>query len=444
MGERTAAPTDVVDGSGSVKRLLFDRFALSVVTGPDAGMERTFGQALVQVGTARANDFVVTDRTVSRFHLRLETQGSTFVAVDLGSTNGTQIGGVRIREAYLDADTPLTLGSTVLRFRPVGDTASLELPEQDSLGGLIGRSARMRQLYALVARVAPSELSVIIEGETGTGKELVARSIHDTSPRASRPFEVLDCSAIPESLIESELFGHVKGAFTGADRDRAGIFERAHGGTVFLDEIGEIEVDLQPKLLRVLESRQLRRVGDSRTVDVDVRVVAATHRSLRRLVNEGTFREDLYYRLAGCRLELPPLRERTEDIPLLVGHFLARLRARSPALAVTPPDAETLQMLSAYPWPGNVRQLRNAVERLAVMGSLDLSGDAPDRRISLAEAVDCFVEMPLREAKEAFERGYLEALLRRHGGETQRAAQAAEIHYKSLLRMLRRNLINRP
>ncbi|MBI5508802.1 MAG: sigma 54-dependent Fis family transcriptional regulator [Deltaproteobacteria bacterium] len=446
MTDENIAATHLITVVEGGLRLVFNRFQLSVTAGPDAGREKAFGQELVQVGTARANDFVLTDRTVSRFHLKIDTVGDIITAEDLGSTNGTSIGGVRIRSAYLDGDVLLTLGTTKLRFRPLGDQAMVDLPAKSNLGGLIGGAPRMRQLYGQVTRIAASDLAVIVEGETGTGKDLLARVIHDLSSRAAKPFEVLDCSAIPENLIESELFGHVKGAFTGADRDRAGIFERAQGGTVFLDEIGELDLELQPKLLRVLENREVRRVGDGKVIKVDIRVVAATHRSLRALVNKGSFREDLYYRLAGCRLELPPLRDRPEDIPLLVEHFLDQLSARDPARQVQRPDDETVEMLTRHPWPGNVRQLKNAVERLAVLGEAGLEGDsqaAGSGGVALDDAANSAIAMPLREAKDAFERAYLSALVRRHGTDTERASKAAEVHPKSLLRMLRRHAIDR-
>jgi DNA-binding NtrC family response regulator len=433
----------VLPESPGRQRFLFDRFTLAVTQGPGARESWTFGQEAVQVGSAKANDVVLDDNTVSRFHLRIETDAHTFTLCDLGSTNGTLVNGVRVAKAFVEAAATIVLGSTTLRLEPLGEQTAVDLPDRDRMGNLIGRSIAMRRLYALLERVAPSELSVIIEGETGTGKEVVAHLLHASSARAAKPFEVLDCSAIPENLVESELFGHVKGAFTGADRSRAGVFERAQGGTVFIDEIGELDRALQPKLLRVLESGEYRRVGDGTPMKADVRVIAATHRSLRAMVNSGAFREDLYFRLAGCRIELPPLRERPEDVPLLVAHFLEALRAREPTRRVEMPDEETLHRLSRYPWPGNVRQLRNAVEQLAVLGGVELSASAPQDAPSIEQAASAAVRLSFRDAKEAFERAYLEALIRQHGGDVPRAAQAAEIHPKSLFRMLRRHAVDR-
>ncbi len=434
--------TNVIEGPMR-SPVVYDRFELAVEGGGDQGLRCAFGQGVVQIGTAPVNDFVLTDRTVSRFHLTIETSEDTFRLVDLDSTNGTYLGGHRVKIAFLDQEALLELGATKLRFRPLGERATVDLPDRDRLGSLIGGSAKMREIYSLIERVAVAEIPVIIEGETGTGKELVARMIHDSSPRADQPFEVLDCGAIPDTLIEAELFGHVKGAFTGADRDRQGIFERADGGTVFIDELGELKRELQPKLLRVLETREVRRVGDGRAIKVDVRVVAATHRSLGELVNKNLFREDLYYRLAGCRIVLPPLRERVDDIPLLVEHFLRSLRLGGGKQPPTAVDAETMEMFASYAWPGNVRQLRNAVERLAVMGVVDLAGFANRPEVAPTPPSANGVTMPLKEAKDAFERRYLEELMRTHKGDLRSAADAAQLHPKSLARLLRRYALGR-
>jgi DNA-binding NtrC family response regulator len=418
-------------------QLAYDRFDLIVVKGADAGKHQPFGQASVQVGTARANDFVLTDPTVSRFHLRIETRPGGVSVVDVGSTNGTFLGGFRVEVAHLVGESFIAIGNTTLRFFPSGDRTIVSLPNVDRFGSIIGRSSRMRDLYRTIERVAGSDISVIIEGETGTGKDLVARLLHDESVRATGPFEVLDCTAIPDSLAESELFGHVRGAFTGAERDRAGIFERAHTGTVFLDEIGDVKLELQPKLLRVLETGQLRRVGGNQPIGVDVRVIAATHRSLRQLVNSGGFREDLYYRLAGCKIDLPALRERAEDIPLLITHFLEALRRSGKRNVPEALDPETVRQLSIQPWPGNVRQLRHAVARAAIMGHSALTAEDPATPTPAGPgSVD--YGLPLRDAKDAFARRYLERLVERHQGDLRAAAQAADVHPKSLARLLRR------
>ena len=435
--------THVIEGMAGTQQLVFDRFELAVSSGPDKGTKHSFGQEVVQIGTARANDMVLSDRTVSRFHLKIETSGDTFTIVDVGSTNGTYLGGHRVEIAYLDEESLIEVGNSQVRFRPLGDQAKIDLPNRDRMGNLIGSSPKMRQLYSLLERVAASDMPVVIEGETGTGKELVARIIHEHSSRVGEALEVLDCGAIPDTLIEAELFGHVKGAFTGAERDRQGIFERAHGGTVFLDELGELKVSLQPKLLRVLETGEVRRVGDNRSIQIDVRVVAATHRSLGDLVNKNLFREDLYYRLAGCKVELPPLRDRPEDVPLLVDHFLRSVRLAGNRQVPKSLDPETLESFVSYPWPGNVRQLRNAVERLAVMGVVELTGYHKDASREFGMPEGGLTQMPLKEAKETFERRYLEELLRENKGDVRKAADAAQLHPKSLARLLRRYAIGR-
>lgn len=431
--------TAIVRAPHAPQQLTFTRFELSVMEGVDTGLTKIFGQESVQIGTARANDFVLSDRTVSRFHAKIETQEGRFRLTDLGSTNGTYLGGYGVQAAFLESRAIFDLGTTKIRFQPLEDKATVVLPDTDRLGPLIGQSSKMRQLFALIKRVASSDLPVIIEGETGTGKDLVARILHEMSPRVDAPFEVLDCAAIPDNLIESELFGHMRGSFTSAERDHKGLFERANGGTVFLDELGELKVELQPKLLRVLETGQIRPVGSANSVQVDVRVIAATHKSLRELVNKNMFREDLYYRLAGCKIDLPPLRDRREDIPILVDSFLESMRKAGQQGVPKNLDSDTMDQFLQHPWPGNVRQLRNAVERIAVMGTTGFSLEFGDRdQAALPTELK-----PLKDAKDEFERQYLVRLLERHQGDMRAAASAAEIHPKSLARLLRRYAINR-
>src|SRR5689334_24314046 len=273
------------------------------------------------LGTHPSADVVLDDPMVSRLHARLDVEDEDYVLRDLGSTNGTRVGATRIREACLEDGSVLELGGTRISFRLLDEPFEIRLADSDRFEGLIGRSVAMRELFAICDRVAPTEVPVIIQGETGTGKDLVARAIHERSLRRGKPFVILDCAAIPPGLIESELFGHEKGAFTGATSARAGVFERADGGTVFLDELGELPLELQPKLLRCLESGEVTRVGGEQPVRVDFRVIAATHRDLPRSITENRFRADLYYRLAVIRIAVPPLRDRREDIPLLAAHF---------------------------------------------------------------------------------------------------------------------------
>ena len=340
----------------------------------------------------------------------------------------------------------MRIGSTVLRVDARDEPEVLALSQSTSFGSLVGGSVEMRRIYAVLERVAPTDATVLVEGETGTGKELVARSLHDASRRAAKPFVTVDCGALPESLLESELFGHVRGSFTGAVGDRVGAFEAAHGGTLFLDEIGDMPLPLQPKLLRALESRTVRRVGSNAGKPVDLRVVAATNRSLARAVNEGLFREDLYYRLAVIEVRMPPLRARREDLPMLAGHLIERFTGAPGA----PPPA-MLAALFARSFPGNVRELRNFVERSISLGlpmtateadsippppsvpSIPSDEPRPAGASLLPPGAESLVpvHLPMREAKlawmDAFESVYVQALLRKTGGNVTRAAALAGI-----------------
>ncbi|HEV2130790.1 MAG TPA: sigma-54 dependent transcriptional regulator [Longimicrobiaceae bacterium] len=316
--------------------------------------------------------------------------------------------------------------------------------------GLIGDSPAMREVYRIIRRAGPADVTVLITGESGTGKELVARALHAESQRARRPFVALNCSALPGELVESELFGHLRGAFTGADRDREGLFEAADGGTLFLDEIGDLALDAQAKLLRALEERQITRVGATRPTTVDVRVIAATHQPLDRLVAEGAFREDLLYRLRVITLELPPLRERRGDIPAIAAHFLSEfsVRHRRAHLGVT---EAARRALLAHDWPGNVRELRNALERAVVLAEgdaiepSDLPASIAGASAPLRPADAALAELPYVEARtraaEAFDRSFLAAALERHGGNVSATARALGLHRQSLQKLLRRLVI---
>jgi DNA-binding NtrC family response regulator len=434
-----------VGAGGRPAALRVGGFELAVVAGPDQGRVVRPSQRSAVIGTQTGCDLALSDPHVSRLHCRIDVDQQEYVLRDLGSTNGTLVGGVRIREAALPAQAVLEVGSTRVRFALIEQPFDIPLAGEDSFEGLVGRSISMRELYAVLGRIAPADAPVIIEGETGTGKELVARAIHARSRRADKPLVVFDCGAVPPTLVESELFGHEKGAFTGATDRHVGVFERARGGTVFLDELGELGKDLQPKLLRVLENGQIQRVGGDAPIDVDVRVLAATHRDLERLVQEGGFRQDLYYRLAVLRVRVPPLRERREDIPLLAAHF-ARASAAATADGAEAPPAAALatvfDFLSAHPWPGNVRELRNVVERAVILADPALlRGDALAavgelRRTAMASASG---RVTMRAAREQHERQYLAELLRATDWDLDRAAEIAEIHRKSLERLIRKH-----
>ncbi|HEX9939188.1 MAG TPA: sigma-54 dependent transcriptional regulator [Longimicrobium sp.] len=311
--------------------------------------------------------------------------------------------------------------------------------------GLIGDSPAIREVVKVIRRAGPTDATLLITGESGTGKEVVARALHAESRRRARPFVALNCSALPGDLVESELFGHVRGAFTGADRDREGMFEAADGGTLFLDEVGDLAGPAQAKLLRALEERQVTRLGSNKPVSVDVRVVAATHRPLDRMSADGGFREDLLYRLRVISLHLPPLRERREDVPAIALHFLAEMAARHGRPVRGLADGARRALL-AYDWPGNVRELRNAIERAVVLAEGDQieAGDLPPQLLESAaplRPVDAaLADLPFAEAREravdAFERAYLQAALERHGN-VSAAARALGLHRQSLQKKLR-------
>lgn len=415
---------------------------LTVVDGPDRGKELVMDRERVTIGRSLICDLVLSDKAVSGTHCEFVAEESGFVLRDLGSTNGTRVGEVRVRDVWVDKGAEVLVGQTRIRFDALNEQVEIQLSDESSFHELVGKSVRMREIFAILERVASTDLTALIRGETGTGKELVARALHKGSPRAKQPLVVQDCSAIPANLIESTLFGHERGAFTGAlDRHR-GSFEQAGGGTIFLDEIGELDMTLQPKLLRVLENREIKRVGGDKVIPVDVRVVAATNRDLRQMVNDGTFREDLYYRLSVVQVELPPLRERNEDILLLVNEFLRAFRARAfpgdPRPFTLTKDAE--HRLTTYPWPGNVRELKNTVERgasladsreLGVRDLMPLWQKTPAVRVGGVESAEQFVEdeVPFKDAKQkvldTFEAAYLKCLLEKHSGNVTRSAEAA-------------------
>ncbi|MBE2249816.1 MAG: sigma 54-interacting transcriptional regulator [Myxococcus sp.] len=393
-----------------------------------------------QVGSHAGAELQLTDPTVSRFHCELVVEGQRALAKDLGSTNGTFIDGVRVKEGYLKHGSVLGVGNSRLRFDLDEQVNALPVSERPSFGTLRGQSASMRQAFMLLEKAGRSDATVLLEGETGTGKSRAAQALHAAGTRREGPFLVVDCGALPASLLEAELFGHEKGAFTGAASRRLGVFEEAHGGTVFLDEIGELPLELQPRLLRVLEDRQVRRLGQNQWAPVDVRIVAATHRDLRADVNAGKFRSDLYFRLAVVRVTLPPLRDHADDVPDLARALLKDLGATErthPSLF----SPDFIAQLQAAAWPGNVRELRNHLERCIVLEA----PEAPGRGEVLTTpggGAD-FTRGPLVDARkraiERFEREYLTALLARHQGKVSQAAVEAEVDRVSLYRLMRKH-----
>jgi DNA-binding NtrC family response regulator len=438
-----------------------------VEAGPDAGAVCAppgDDGARLAIGTAADNALVLADPTVSRYHLELAREPDGLHVVDLGSRNGTWVGGVRVERAVIPPGTTLRLGDTTLVVDDAGAQTLPPLGDAPRSPDLIGDSEAIREVDRLVHKLARVDSSVLIHGETGSGKEVIARAIHDASPRRDRELVVVDCGSLPASLIASLLFGHERGAFTGADQRRAGAFERANGGTVLLDEIGELPLDVQPALLGVLERRTFTRVGGAQSIDVDVRVLAATHRDLRAEVNSGRFRADLYYRLAVAKIHMPPLRDRPDDIEPLVRHFVQRFTG----VAELGPLAGALDQLRAHPWSGNVRELRNVVEAALVMGELDLAGTAsvangpatpapagfPASTASSPVSTTTSPTSPTarpsspelatyREARAValhrFEAEFLRKLIDRAGGNASEAARIARMDRPYLLALLRKH-----
>jgi len=427
--------------------LSIKRAMVRVVDGPDRGQEALLEAGkTVGIGVSTDNELRLRDVTVSRYHAELRLEKGELLVRDLESLNGTYLGDVRIDRAAVTPGTSLRLGSNTVRIdsEESGATASIPPHDEPRVPGLIARSLAMRHVAQTIGTLAGSNVSVLLHGETGTGKEVLARALHEMSPRRNRPFEVVDCGSMAPTLIASELFGHERGAFTGAHGERPGAFERADGGTVFLDEVGELPLELQPMLLGVLERRRFKRVGGSKERAIDVRVVSATHRDLRKATNVGTFRADLYFRLAVARVVIPALRERPEDIEPLVQHFAEQLTGDPHA---NPFDAAALDALAAHPWSGNVRELRNVVESAIAMGTVTLDGRALSTN-SKAEPdalADVGSDLPYRDARSrainAFEQRYLGRLIEACDGNASEAARRAKMDRPYLLSLLRKHAL---
>jgi DNA-binding NtrC family response regulator len=451
--DSTEPHTEIVHIDDVVGTIKLPRCKLVVLKGADAGRELVVDRDLIRVGQAPENDLTLTDKTVSRRHFEIRRDAGGYVLRDLGSTNGVFYQGSRVREVHIAAGAVFRAGNTEIEFLPSEARVRVVPSEQDRFGPLLGRSLKMREIFGLLEKISPIDATVIITGETGTGKDVVARSIHEASHRADGPYIVVDCGGIASSLIESELFGHEKGAFTGAVGRRAGAFELADGGTVFLDEIGELPLELQPKLLRVLEAREIRPVGASRSRKVDVRIIAATNRELREEVEHGRFRSDLYFRLGVIQVRVPRLAERKDDVPLLAQGFLDRCLDQLGQAPGSKRLAEgACRTLQAHDWPGNVRELRNVVERAvfltgagAVIEAADIplggaGGAASPEAGFWREVADR--DPGFKEAKERwvaiFERRYLEDLMRRCHGNLSEASRCADVDRKYLRGLLRK------
>jgi two-component system, NtrC family, response regulator HydG len=419
-------------------------FIGTVIEGPTAAVGRSVtidGSKVSRmvIGHGAGCDLALDDRAISNRHAALEMVGRRLRITDLGSKNGTSVDGVTVVDAYLRGGENVRLGATVLRFeyRTVG--ARAEISSATRFGHLVGVSTEMRRLYPLCERLAVSRFPLIIEGETGTGKEVLGESLHEQGSRAGGPFVVFDCTAVPANLMEAELFGHERGAFTGAVTARKGVFEQAHGGTLFIDEIGDLEIAMQAKLLRAIERSEIRRLGGE-LVQVDVRIIAATRRDLDAEVQAGRFRDDLFHRLAVARIELPPLRRRRGDIPVLAA-FLCEQLGGDPQLL----PREIVARWEDYGWPGNVRELRNTVARHLALGELanldpeqwsqTLRGVADaaagTEPVSVDDLMEEVLRLPLGDARQRlvdeFERRYIARMLQNHGGNVTRAAEAAGV-----------------
>jgi two-component system, NtrC family, response regulator HydG len=421
-----------------------------VEEGPDRGARWPLDGAGVErllLGTSPICNLRLRDPHVSRRHAAFDVRQGLLHVVDLESTNGTVVDGVAITGSFLRRGQLLRVGDTSIRIQ-LGDTPHhTELATATSFGRVLGASPAMRRIYPLCERLAQTTVPVILEGETGTGKEVLAEALHEKGPRAAGPYVVFDCTAVPPSLVESEIFGHEKGAFTGALGTRKGVFEQADGGTLLIDEIGDLDLSLQPKLLRALERAEIRRVGGNQVIRVDVRVLAATRRDLDREIEAGRFRDDLFHRLAVARIELPALRDRAGDVRLLAQAFWDGLKGKADGL-----PEEVVARWEKATWPGNVRELRNAVLRYMALGSLeDTVSKKPSASLPQEDAGPVIKswatgallrDEPLpvarRQLVEEFERHYIEGLLARHGGDTAKAAAAAGVARRYLQVLLAR------
>jgi DNA-binding NtrC family response regulator len=430
------------------------RCQLVVVDGPNRGTKLTLDKNVTGIGKRETNELVLADKTVSRNHIEIEYSADSFLLRDLGSTNGSFLNGSRVKEAYLSPGDLIKIGNTTLEFVAFDEKIKIEPSDRTEFGLMVGKSRKMRQIFSILEKISSTQATVVIEGETGTGKDLVAQAIHENSSRKDKPFIVFDCSAVAPNLIESELFGHEKGAFTGAVKARRGAFEAANGGTIFLDEIGELTTELQPKLLRALEQREVKRVGSNVPVKINVRVICATNRNLRTEVNEGRFREDLYYRLSVVKVSLPPLRDRPEDIAPLIERFLSKgefNKLPDGSLKVTRVEDDALKMLGRYEWGGNVRELANIIERSAsfvdgesiskkhidfIFAEMHAGEEHTERMMSIDS------DMPFKDAKqqivESFEKEYLAELLQKNHHNLSKAAREAKIDRKHLRNLLKK------
>ena len=419
---------------------------LTVAKGTSSKRELDVGPETVVVGRNEACDMVLDDGKVSAVHMELLATERGVRLRDLGSRNGTFIGDTRVGEVYLTKHAYVTLGDAMVELAPSGPS-EVDVPVAAEFGPLVGHSAGMRSVFERLKKAAPTDLTILITGETGTGKELVAQAIHETSTRAHKPFVVVDCGAIPAALAESSLFGHERGSFTGAMDKRVSPFVEADGGTIFLDELGELPVDVQPKLLRALAEQRIKSVGSNSYRPVNVRVVAATRRDLAREVNAGTFRSDLYFRVAQLKVELPSLRQRLEDLPVLVRRMVEDLGDEGSYARIT---SDSMERLMRHDWPGNVRELRNVVAvamAFAKEGPIDLAAHLSPLTTSAAESAPTrgrTFQDAKREVLARFEREYFTALYAECGGNVSEIGRRAAMERAHVRGYLRRRGIGDP
>ncbi len=451
---RSGPPADfeTVPARARLARAVPDDLSLLVISGPDRGRALRLVPGRHVVGKASDCALILSDPLVSRHHLEVEVSAEQVRLSDLGSRNGSFFEGARFSSLTVGVGAQIVLGESELKLALTDDAGShMPASSLDHFGGLMGDSPAMRRVFTQLERVARADSAVLLQGETGTGKDLAAEAIHQVSARGAGPFVVCDLAGVPRTLLESELFGHVRGSFTGAERDREGAFVQAHGGTLFLDEIGELDTEAQPRLLRALERRQIKAVGSSAYRTVDVRVIAATNRDLLSEVRAGRFRRDLYHRLAVVRVELPPLRERRQDIPLLALHFL-RLAAEAHGRQPLGVPAAAMAALCAHDWPGNARELRNVLEHAVSLSEgaewIDphlLGLDGPPSQEGRPTPGDS--SLPFKESRErlveAWERDYLRDLLTKAGHNVSQAARWAGISRVYLHELIKKHGMER-
>ncbi|MCU0664640.1 MAG: sigma 54-interacting transcriptional regulator [Myxococcota bacterium] len=437
--------TEVIGKAETGMKLKVKRARLKVVKGPDKGQEKAVPLHGLIVGKGPTCNFVLHDPAVSSEHFRLVPTEKGFLVEDLGSSNGTWVEKVRLGTGLISNKEKVSVGYTALRLEVLSDYEEFPLSRNSSFGQMMGHSVAMRQAFAILERAASSDATLLLEGETGTGKDLAAENVHALSSRAKKPFVVVDCSGMQANLVESHLFGHVKGAFTDAESDHVGAFEAAQGGTIFLDELGELSPTLQPKLLRVLEKRQVQRIGENNYRPVDVRLIAATNRHLDAEMEAGRFREDLFYRLSVLRVSLPALRDRRDDIPLLASSMVRSLDPNmNPSELLSD---NVLTMLAHHDWPGNVRELRNVIERLL------LFPEWPERVIDTfaeeehsASGIDPN-ELPFLEARDLvldrFEKSYIVSNLSACDGRVGNAAKKAKTSRQTFHRLMNKHGIHK-